>query len=190
MNGLASVASSLRGAALITLGQARGALLIDMSPAGTARSFWAIAFCVPIVVGLRLVDWVGGTVPPAPIAAILRHVVVFVVAWLLFAELTHRVAPRFGRATLWPFMITVWNWCGVTENGLLLLGCVPGLLGAPPIVDQAAQVFTFGWALWVEWYGFRLAFGAGPMLAAWLVMVDQTIGMVVSMLEMLATPLS
>lgn len=186
MNLATSVVAGLCGAVLLTVGQARGILLIEADPRGAGRSFWAIAFCVPIVVCLRLLE-VGGPLPAAPLRAISRHVLVFVVAWLLFALLSHVIAPRFRRTHLWPHMIAAWNWCGVTENALLLIGAVPGLLGAPDFVDQAAQVFTFGWALWVEWYAIRLSFGAGPLLAAWLVMVDQTIGLAVTLLELIIT---
>ncbi len=183
-----SIDAGLRGAILLTLGQPRGILLIDIDQRGVNRSFWAIAFCLPAVVCLRMLDWIGGPLPAAPIHAMALHVVAFVVTWLLFAVLTHRLAPRLSRMALWPIMIAAWNWCSVTEHGLLLLGCLPGFFGAPPIVDQAAQVFTFGWALWVEWFAFRLAFGAGPLLAVWLVMVDQSIGMGVALLEALLTP--
>ena len=186
MNLATSVVAGLRGAMLLTVGQARGILLIEADPRGAGRSFWAIAFCVPIVVGLRLLE-VGSPLPAAPLRAIARHVLVFVVAWLLFALISHAVAPHLRRMHLWPHMIAAWNWCGVTENALLLIGTVPGLLGAPHVVDQAAQIFTFGWALWLEWYAIRLAFGAGPLLAAWLVMVDQTIGLAVTLLELIIT---
>ncbi len=182
-----SLSSGLGGAMLLARGEARGILLIEADPDGTARSFWAIPFSLPSVLYLSTLDWPRHRTPVQVLHALAIHAIVFVVAWLAFAVLSHRLAPRFRRAHLWPRMISAWNWCGVPENLLLVLGCVPGLLGAPHIVDQVSQVATFGWALWIEWFAFRLAFGAGPLLAAWLVMVDQSIGVVVTLAAVMLT---
>ena len=178
-----AISASLHGAVLLGRGQARGVLLMSADARGVARSFWAILFCLPMVLYIATVDWPDGALPAHAVLLLVRHAMVFVVAWLGFAAFSHRMAPRVGRAHLWPRMIVAWNWCGVPENLLVFLGVLPGAMGAPHIVDQAAQVVTFGWALWIEWFAIRLAFGAGPLLAAWLVMVDQSIGVVVTLVD-------
>ena len=182
-----SISAGLHGALLLARGQGRGILLIEADPFGVTRSFWAIPFSLPAVLYMAVMDWKTGAPPPHAFQILARHTIVFVVAWLAFAVVSHRVAPRFKRAHLWPQMISAWNWCGVAENLLLVVGFVPGLLGVPHIVDQAAQAATFGWALWIEWFAIRLAFGAGPLLAAWLVMVDQSIGLLLTLLSVLLT---
>ena len=58
-----------------------------------------------------------------------------------------------------------------------MLGGVPGLLGAHPVLDQVAELVAVGWALWLEWYATRLALNAGPLLATYIVLVDQVIGL-------------
>jgi hypothetical protein len=178
---LPSLSASLHGALLLGRGKAHGVLLMESDARGVARSFWALFFALPSVVYLATTDWPPNTVPPHAVLLLVRHAAVFVVAWLGFAVFSHRVAARMGRAPLWPRMIVAWNWCGVPENMLLVVGVLPGAMGAPHIVDQVAQVATFGWALWIEWFAIRLAFSAGPLLAAWLVMVDQSIGVLVTL---------
>lgn len=183
MSAYQSMSVSLHGALMLARGQARGILLMEIDPLGVARSFWAIPMALPSVLYLATLDWPDGTPPPHVLVELARHGLTFSVAWLAFAVFTHRLAPYLKRAHLWAPMIVAWGWCGVPENMLLVLGTIPGTLGAPHIVDQAAQVVTFGWAVWIEWFAFRLAFGAGPLLAVWLVMVDQSIGMLFMVLD-------
>ena len=94
--------------------------------------------------------------------------IVFVLGWLVFVEVTYRLAPVLGRAERWGRFIAVWNWCNVVEGVIVVVGGVPGLLGAPPIIDQACELITIGWALWVEWYATRLAFGVGIDERRWV----------------------
>ena len=177
-----SLSLSLHGALMLARGQVRGVLLMEFDARGVARSFWAIPMALPSVLYLATLDWTAGA-PPHAIAILARQGMILLVSWLGFAAFTHRVAPRLNRAQLWPPMIVAWNWCSVPENMLLVLGTLPGTFGAPHIVDQAAQVATFTWAMGIEWFVFRLAFGAGPLLAIWLVLVDQSIGLLVMVLD-------
>jgi hypothetical protein len=177
-----SLSVSLHGALMLARGQVRGILLMQFDATGVARSFWAIPMALPSVLYLATVDWTVGAPPPHALLILARHGLTFLVAWLAFAAFTHRIAPRLKRAHLWPPMIVAWNWCSVPENMLLVVGTLPGTFGAPHIVDQAAQVATFAWAMGIEWFAFRLAFGAGPLLAIWLVLVDQSIGLLVMVL--------
>lgn len=168
---------------MLARGQARGILLMEIDPRGVARSFWAIPMALPSVLYMATLGWPIGKPPPHPFLLLGRHGLVFLVAWLAYAAFTHRIAPRFRRAHLWAPMIVAWNWCSVPENMLLVVGTIPGTLGAPHIVDQVAQVAAFGWALWIEWFAIRLAFGARPLLATFLVLVDQSIGILVTLLD-------
>jgi hypothetical protein len=40
----------------------------------------------------------------------------------------------------------------------------------------------------LEWYATRLAFGVGRMTAAWLVLLDQSIGILLASLAVLISP--
>jgi hypothetical protein len=57
---------------------------------------------------------------------------------------------------------------------------IPGLLGAPALLDQVAQLFAIGWALWLEWFAFRLTLGIGLVAAAGLVALDVAIGVLLA----------
>jgi hypothetical protein len=71
---------------------------------------------------------------------------------------------------------------------LVVLGGVPGVLGVPAVVDQACELVTIGWALWLEWYATRLALDVGPLTATWLVLLDQSIGIFLASLAFAITP--
>ena len=64
---------------------------------------------------------------------------------------------------------------------------IPGTLGAPAIISQACELITIGWALWLEWYATRLAFGVGRVTATWLVLLDQSIGIFLASLALAIT---
>ena len=48
------------------------------------------------------------------------------------------------------------------------------------MLDQAAQLFGLGWALWLEWFAFRLTLGLGVAAAAGLVALDVAIGVLLA----------
>ena len=71
---------------------------------------------------------------------------------------------------------------------LVVAGGIPGAMGAPAIVDEAAELITIGWALWLEWFATRLAFGVTPLAAVALVLLDQSIGILLASLALLISP--
>ena len=186
MNAVSAVTSGLHAALRLAIGRADGVVLIAGDRETLIRSFWSIALCVPSVICRLLMSWSfsGGIVGAGAagegaadkLHAAGREVIVFVLGWLIFVEVTHRLAPLIGRADRWGRFISVWNWCNVIEGALVILGGVPGAFGAPPIVDEACELITIGWALWLEWYATRLAFGVGALTAGGLVLLDQMIG--------------
>jgi hypothetical protein len=180
MSVVGTVNSGLLGALLLARGRPDGAQLVESDMRGAARSFLALPVCLPTVVCLRLMDWADPGLPADMAHQLGRELLVFIAGWLLYAVVTHRVAPLFGRAERWPHFIAAWNWCNVIENLLLVFGGIPGLLGAPHVVDEASQLFTMGWALWLEWYAARLTMGVGGMLASSLVVLDLAIGLLLA----------
>jgi uncharacterized membrane protein len=176
MSLVTAVSAGLHGALLLARGRADGAQLVETDMQGAARSFWALPVCLPTVICLRLIDWAGGGLPRDAGHQLARDIAVFVVGWLLFAVITWKAAARIQRASRWPHFIAAWNWCNVVENLLVVLGSIPGLLGAPHVVSQVAILVTLGWALWLEWYAARLTLAAGPLLAVLVVLLDQMIG--------------
>jgi hypothetical protein len=176
MSSVSAVSLGLFAAVRLALGRADGAVLVAGDRQTIVRSFWSIALCVPMVIGQLLLSWLGSGVPTDAAHLLARGVIVFVLDWLVFVEVTYRLAPVMGLAERWGRFIAVWNWCNVIEGLLIVIGGIPGALGAPPMVDQACVLIMIGWALWLEWYATRLTFGVGRMTAAWLVLLDVSIG--------------
>jgi hypothetical protein len=75
----------------------------------------------------------------------------------------------------------------VVQYLLLVVFAIPGLLGAPPLVDQVAQLVGIGWALWLEWFAFRLTLGIAVVPAAGLVTLDVSIGVLLTAVSALVS---
>lgn len=175
-----SVASGLQAALLLARGRSDGLRYVADDMAGAARSFWAAAICLPAFVCLRLLSWTGGGMPPHPAHVFALDLVTFGVGWCGFAVVSHRLVGAMGLGERWPRFITLWNWCNVVQYLLLVVFSIPGLLGVPAPLDQAAQLFGLGWALWVEWFAFRLTLGVSVVTAAGLVALDVAIGVLLA----------
>jgi hypothetical protein len=172
------VAAGLQAAFLLARGRADGLQLVTDDEQAARRSFWAIAVCLPIVLGMRLTSLASDSPGVGLLHLVLRDFIAFAVSWLLYAVLSHRIAESLGCGQRWPRFIVAWNWCNVVENLMILLGGLPGFLGAPPIIDQSAQLVALGWALWVEWYATRTALGVTVLMAIWMVLLDESVGVI------------
>lgn len=179
-----AVTSGLHAALLFARGRSDGLRYVEADMAGAARSFWAMAICLPAIVCLRLMTWVQYGLPPQAGHAIGLDIMGYVVGWLAFALLSFRLAPLFGCGPRWPRFIAAWNWCNVVENLVLVVGGIPGLLGVPPIIDEVAQIVAIGWALWIEWFATKQAFGTSGFVAVVLVVLDQLIGLLLAGLNL------
>jgi hypothetical protein len=188
MSSVSTVASGLSAALRLARGRADGVVLVPDDRKTIVRSFWSIALCLPSVICRLLMSWADTGIPADAAHLAAREVVVFVLGWLVFVEVTHRLAPVIGRAERWGRFIAVWNWCNVVEGLLVIVGGIPGTIGAPAMVDQACELVTIGWALWLEWYATRLAFGVGHLTAVGLVLLDQSIGIMLASIAMLISP--
>ncbi len=175
-----SVSSGLHAALLLARGRTDALRYVEDDMAGAARSFWAAAICLPAFLCLRLLAWTAGGMPPNPAHVFALDLLSFGTGWCGFAVLSHRLVTTMGLGARWPRFIALWNWCNVVQYLLLVVFSIPGLLGAPPLLDQAAQLFALGWALWLEWFAFRLTLGIGFVAAIGLVTLDVAIGVVLA----------
>jgi len=183
LSALLTVAAGLSGAARLAIGKPDGVVLVTGDRRTAIRSFWAIAFCLPSVVCRLLIAWSVDGPPVNPGRQMGRELVIFVVGWLLFVEVTHRVAPLLDRTHRWPRFIALWNWCNVVEGVLIIIGGLPGLFGAPTIIAEASELVTIGWALWLEYYATRLAMHVTVVPAIGFVLLDQVIGVALAMIS-------
>ena len=120
--------------------------------AGAARSFWAMR---DLPAGVRLPATAGlddGGMPPHAAHVFALDLLSYGIGWCGFAVLSHRLVGAMGLGERWPRCIALWNWCNVVQYLLLVVFSIPGLLGAPALLDQAAQLVGLGWALWLEWF--------------------------------------
>lgn len=181
----ASTVSGLHAVVLLAQGRAEGVAQLRSDPGDAARSFIAMAVAAPPIIALRLMNWSAGSGIPDDAARIVAlDLLVYGVSWLAFAIISARLADRLGRGALWPRFLVTYNWCNVLANVMVLAGSVPGALGAPALADQVAQLVVTGWALWLAWYAIRLTLRTGPLLALYLLMLDQMIGVVFTIVGM------
>ena len=59
-----AVANGVQGALLLARGRVDGLRYVEADMAGAARSFWAMAICLPAFVCLRLLAWTEAGTPP------------------------------------------------------------------------------------------------------------------------------
>jgi hypothetical protein len=174
-----SIASGMHAAFLLARGRPEGLHYADSDLAGATRSFWAIAVALPAFICLRLLSGNGGVVPAHDFALDLLS---YVIGWIGFALLSRPVVEAMGAAPHWPRFIVVWNWCNVVQYLLLVVASVPGLLGAPGLVQQAVSLVAIGWALWLEWFAIKLALESSTLAALGLLGLDLSIGLALTAL--------
>jgi hypothetical protein len=182
MGTIMAIGSGLQAALLLARGRPEGLTLLggsaDEALVAAARSFWAVALCLPAFICLYLVGWTEAGVPPDAAHDFALNLMGYAVGWAAFAALSHALAGAIGRGRLWPRFIAAWNWCNVIQYSLLVLAEVPALLGAPGWLTQTAWLVAMGWALWLEWYVTRLALDISRAAAVGLVALDLAIGVV------------
>lgn len=181
-----SAANGLRAALLLARGRVEGLDLVTADStaeqfAMARHSFAAMALCVPAFVVVQLLAAAAAGAAPT-VAGLLRELAAFVLGWLGFALLSHRLASLLGRAVLWPRFITLWNWCNLIQYLMLLASLVPGLIGLPGWIGQTVWIVAIGWALWLEWSATRLGLGITGAQAAAVVAADMLLGIVLLLL--------
>jgi hypothetical protein len=175
-----AVSSGLHAAFLLARGRSEGMRYVQSDVDSVQRSFWAMAVSAPAIICLQLIVWLQDTVPANAGHVLALDMMSYVVGWLGFVVLSFYIVPIFNAGPQWGRFIVTWNWCNVVENMLLVVGCIPGLLHAPPAIDEASQIITTGWALWIEWYAARVALSVSGLAAAALVILDQLIGLLLA----------
>jgi len=175
-----AVSSGLQAALLLARGRVDGLRLVENDLAGAARSFWAVAVCLPAFICLRLLDWTESGLPASPAHDFIADLLFYAIGWAGYALLSRPVVELLGRGASWPRYIAAWNWCNVIQYFLLVAAGLPELLGAPDWLSQAAQLVALGWALWLEWFAARAALEIPRLPAAGLVALDLALGLLLA----------
>ncbi len=182
---IGALSNGLQAAFLLVRGRAEGLRFVDADTRAVARSFWAIALCLPADLCVQLIGWATEAAPDRPVLpphgahALALEMLVFVIPWLAYAVLSHGIARLLGRETLWPRYIASWNWCSVAQVLLLVAASLTTLADAPPWLSQTAQLVVFGWSLWLEWFVARVALKVSAVTAIGLVMLDLLIWFII-----------
>lgn len=181
---MSSVVNGIQAALLLARGRPDGLELLSQKPVAAMRaaalSFWAMAFAIPGFVALHVMDWVMSGKPSGVGRGFAQDLLGFVIGWLAFALLSHRVAEITGRAALWPRFITAWNWCNVIQYLMLVSATLPGLLGLPAFVGQMCWLVAIFWAVWLEFFTTRLALASPVKGALAMVALDFGLGIAIA----------
>ena len=172
-----SVTSGMHAAFLLARGRSEGLRYAEADLGGAARSFWAIVVTLPAFICLRLLGSAGA---PEPAHDFALDLLSYIIGWIGFALLSRPVVEAMGAAPRWSRFIVLWNWCNVVQYLLLVLAAVPGLMGAPELVQQVVSLVAIGWALWLEWFAIKLALEVTALPALGLVALDLAIGLALS----------
>jgi hypothetical protein len=171
------VEAGLRGAFLLSRGRAEGLMLIEETPAGAGRSFWAAAISLPAFLALLSLRWSAGVAPAAGFAtALTAELLGYVVIWLGFALASEPLARATGRLREWPHFLAAWNWANVVQYLVLLGLTVPAALGLPDFLADGLALAAIGYALWLEWFVARHALLIGGGRAVAFVLLDLALG--------------
>jgi hypothetical protein len=171
------IAAGLQGALMLARGRAGGLLLIESTPAGAARSFWAAAICLPAFLALRFLGWSEIGLPGGLLRPLMAELLGYVAAWAFFALASQPLAAAWGRGALWPRFLAAWNWSNVVQYLVLLAVMAPGTLGLPELLAQGLGLAGLGYAIWIEWYVVRVSLEVSGGRAAGMVALDLMIGL-------------
>ena len=175
------IEAGLRGVLTLARGQAHGAMLIEDTPEGAARSFWSAAICLPGFLALVMLDWAEDP-PAAGVAyALLVQIVAHAAGWAGFAVASQALAQAAGRGAEWPHFIAAWNWANVVQYLLLLAVSLPPLLGLPQPLASALAVATLGYQLWLVWFLAKTTLRSGGLAIA-VLGLDLVVGVAVAVL--------
>ena len=175
------IEAGLRGAFLLARGRAHGAMLIEDTPEGAARSFWAAAICLPGVLALVMLGWAEESPAAGAGHALLLHLLARGGGWAGFAVASHALAQSSGRAAAWPHFIAAWNWANVVQYLLFLAVTATAMLGLPRALASALALATLGYQLWLVFFLARTTLGSRGLATAMLGL-DLLIGVTVEAL--------
>ena len=189
MPSLAEIWRALHGAWRLALLDPRGLADFDGSRSGGLRSFWAMAFVLPLDIAITAIDELGPTSEMLPPHSAAFQLVGSMLAWPLLLLVMYGLVRWYGRADRYWLFVATYNWTQIplalavmlmvvlfTAAGSLVdLSNVDAASGAPALVAYAA--ILVGAALRVavyayEWYVAWLSLDAGIALPIIVVLLD------------------
>lgn len=143
-------------------------------------------FCLPPFAVLVLAERRAGLLAAPQWHMVMAELLVDVVGWLVFLELTRNLAQRRGWQARWSRFAALWNWSNLTGMVLTAIGALPIWFGLPQFAAVGVWVAMLVWALMVEWVAIRVGLGLpGPLVSALLVF-DVALGFALDALRAMA----
>ncbi len=178
----AEVSLAFAGAWRLAHGDRGGLTCFDRSLDGFWRSFRAAAITYPLYLMLltmrvSVVEWErsGGW------WIVIVETIAYVIAWVAFPLIMLDLTRRIGRANRFFDFMVPYNWCQVPQSALFVLvgiGTESRILSsrAGESLDIVAVIAT----LVYEWYIARVALDTTGSAAAFIVIVDLSLGIIIS----------
>jgi len=173
----AIVAAGLAAAVLLGRGRPEGLALVEDTPDGAWRSFFAAFICLPAFLAIRFFAWASLGQPGGLGRALTAELIGYTLAWVGFGLISLAIVTTWGRTAQWPRFIAAWNWTNILQYAVILIMSLPGAIGLPLPLAQAATLAGLGYALWLEWFVARHALGIGNGRAIGLVVADLALGL-------------
>lgn len=176
---LSEIAASVQGAVRLLKRDTTGLSSFNMTPEGFWRSFYAIAFVLPISL---LIELVLAPAESATVASqLMRSSANLCLQWVGFAALALILSRLFDLESRYMSLVTVYNWCSIVAAalvGLPTLFVVAGIfnLAAGQFIAFSASLFT----LYYMWYVARSALQTTGMIAAAFVGLDFVLSLTVN----------
>ncbi len=173
---------ALAGSLRLARGDRGGLACFDRSLDGFWRSFRAAVIAYPLylvllVMRVTVEEWQGS----GGWRIVTVETIGYVIAWVAFPLLMLTVTRWIGRAHRFFDFMVPYNWCQVPQSALFVLVGLEsesGMLGtqASEAIDIVAAIAT----LVYEWYIARVALETTGSAAAFVVLVDLVLGVVIS----------
>ncbi len=189
MPSLAEIWRALHGAWRLALLDPRGLSEFDGSRSGGLRSFWAMAFVLPLNIAITAIDELGPTSEMLPPHSAAFELVGSMLSVPLLLLVIYGLVRWYGRADRYWLFVATYNWTQIplalavmlmvvlftVAGSLVDLSNVDAASGAPALVAYAA--ILVGAALRVavyayEWYVAWLSLDAGIALPIIVVLLD------------------
>lgn len=150
-----------------------GLEMLDRTPAGALRSFWAAALVLPpyaLLMVLRLPESVQDT-PLWQLVTV--EGLGYVVSIALFPLVMHHICGLLDRASRYPGFVSAYNWSATVQIAVYLPTSLLSLADVLPDEVGAALVFGVTMAmLTYQWFITRTALNVNGFAAAALVLLD------------------
>ena len=204
MPSLAEIRRALHGAWRLLLLDTRGLADFDGSRSGGLRSFWAMAFVLPLEVAIAAIDELGPTSDALPPHSEALQLGGAMLAWPLLLLVIYALARWYGRAERFWLFAATYNWTQIplTIAVLLLVGMLtaashfvdlstlPTASGALALVGWTVVVLSAGIKLGLyayEWYVAWVSLDAGVALPIIVVLLDIVSGVALDKLSIALT---